>query len=428
MILALALATLVLGPAQGTSEPSTAAPDSLEHGGILERLKQQDFELFPIDILEIDTAFQDSLVARLDTLGLEEFEREQGQLSRRFQTDFGPGTKLMGYNRVEGLTLALAMSVRPFGPRGFELSAEGGRALAPGKYRYLGRLELPWEGRESAASLGFHYADRVDAYGSNRPFGNTMRGLLGGADEQDYLRRRGGGVVSSWQRGRASIDLGYEAHKETSVGVSTSTALFGDLAPFNPPVQEGIDRSITLGLSWGRQSELARLQASANYRVSGDGLGGDFAYNRADLSLKARHYIQRFEFVPQIEYVRTGGAPPVQRLADVGGISTVRGFHRRTRVGRESIAGRIEILVPYDVLGRLRLPLFTRARLQFVPFADAARVFDGTSDTWIHSVGLGVQQFLGFPGRAANVRLDIAVPVGPERPNDIHFSVRFAPW
>jgi hypothetical protein len=90
------------------------------------------------------------------------------------------------------------------------------------------------------------------------------------------------------------------------------------------------------------------------------------------------------------------------------------------------LAGRLEILVPYDILRRSHIPLLRSTRLQVVPFADAARAFDGNSEEWIHSLGLVVQRLLGAFGRASNLRLDLAVPVGPSRPADFHVSLSFA--
>ena len=54
-----------------------------------------------------------------------------------------------------------------------------------------------------------------------------------------------------------------------------------------------------------------------------------------------------------------------------------------------SLSLRAEIPVPYDLLRRSRIPLLRRTGVQFVPFADAARVFDGDVEGWIQSYGLG---------------------------------------
>jgi len=425
LILALVL-PILLANASARAQAATAPPDSLRRGAFLEQLQQEDFEFFADEILAVDAAYGDSLVTRLEELGLEGFQQLEERRSRRFDIDYGPGTRLTTFNRVEGFVAAGALDVHPLGPRGFSVTTEAGYAFSSEEPRHYSQLELPSDGDRQSSALRLHYADRVQPFGSNRIFGNGIRSLLGAADEQDYLRRRGGGGELSWQRGRGSLSLGYEAQRETSVGVSTDIALFGELAQSNPPIDEGIDRAVVAGLSWGQRS-LEQLRASLQYRVSGGGLGGEFAYNRADATLEARRYVRRFELSSQLHYVRTGGEPPIQQLADVGGLSTVRGFPRRSRVGASSLAGRFEILVPYDVLGRLRVPLLGRTRLQFVPFADAARVYDGDSDQWIHSAGLGVQRFLGAMGRASYLRLDISVPVGPERPADVHFTVSFAP-
>ena len=65
-------------------------------------------------------------------------------------------------------------------------------------------------------------------------------------------------------------------------------------------------------------------------------------------------------------------------------------------------------------------------RLQLVPWADAGRVWEGNRDTWIYSAGAGIQRYLGPFGRGAYLRLDAALPLGPDRPEDLRWYLRFS--
>jgi hypothetical protein len=54
-------------------------------------------------------------------------------------------------------------------------------------------------------------------------------------------------------------------------------------------------------------------------------------------------------------------------------------------------------------------------------------VWEGNSQEWIHSVGFGLQFFLGVFGRASNLRLDFSFPTAADAPDDFRFDVHFAP-
>jgi len=151
--------------------------------------------------------------------------------------------------------------------------------------------------------------------------------------------------------------------------------------------------------------------------LAGGSLGGDFRYARTDLTVRARGFILgRQEFEATLKGVTTADAPPFQQLADVGGLSTVRGYDRRTHVGEHSFAARVEYMFPYDIFASTKLPLVKALGVQLIPWGDAARVGDGDSNDWITSAGFGLQRYLWPVEHAANLRLDFAWPV--DNPQD----------
>jgi len=211
-----------------------------------------------------------------------------------------------------------------------------------------------------------------------------------------------------------AFDAGFEVVRERSVFTDEDFSLFGDMGQPNPPVDEGDDQAITLG---AQVTTPRWLNARVVQRIAGGSLGGDFRYNRTDIELRARGFVLgRQEFEATLKGVTTSDAPPFQKLADVGGLSTVRGYDRRTHVGNHSFAARVEYLVPYDLLSYTRIPLLEDSQVQFAPWFDAGRVGEGDSQDWITSAGIGLQRYLWPVENAANLRLDFAFPF--DNPSD----------
>lgn len=417
-MLGTAIAALGCGTA-AEGAPGAAPADSAAVGPLLERLQDADRSLYPDELLETDPTLRDSALAALDSLGLSGYRhRYRGPA---VEASLTVASSLITYNRVEALVAGLGGDLETRG--GAHFNVQAAYATGPRKLRHLERLEVPV--RQVVLEAG--YADRVVAYGSNSPAANGLRALVGSADEKDYLRRLGARAGFRIQVGRGGrIGAAYEASKDRSVGVHTDFAFLGDsrLMAVNRPVDEGMTRSVVVEAAWGRLGD-DRLQVDLRHRVAGGGLGGDFDFVRTDFRGSLRRYLPgNHEAVWDLVVARAGGKPPVQALADVGGLSTVRGFDRRTRVGRTAVAARMELFPAFDPLGAV-VPALRKLRFQFVPWADAGRVWDGGSDAWITSAGIGVQRYIAPLEDAAYLRLDAAFPLGPDRPETVRFMLRF---
>jgi len=322
------------------------------------------------------------------------------------------------------LLVAGGASVTHTGKREWTLLGQGGYAISSKKWRYYTSAAYRFDVGSTSHTIQVDYSDRVIPFGSNRPTWNGLFALVAGQDERDYLRREGG-EASVWSSlgSHLGLGLGYNAGRETSVAATTDFSFFNEMDEPNPAIDDGTDRSI-VGRARLRFFS-RRLRLVLAHRVSGGGLGGDFTYNRTQAQLDWRFYAwRRQELVTKILVVRNGGTPTVQRLGDVGGLTTVRGYDRRAHVGEQALAARAEWLVPYDLMKSTRIPGVRSLHLQFVPWGDAARVWNGDSDDWIHSAGLGIQKFLGIMGPISNLRLDFAFPIGPDRPEDFRFYVQ----
>jgi hypothetical protein len=407
------------------SDAETQAPADSVQRDLHRRLQEADRQSYDPELTQFDTSFQDSVKALLDSLGLEAFKKSQKR-ARAFSLGFTPARDLWNYNRVEEIVLAAGVELR-LGDTGPRIELQGGYATGSEMFRHREALRFPLAPSDWGLEAEVYYENRVLPYGANRPTLNGVRALVGGEDAQDYLEREGGGAFLHWSpHAYARFAAGYDAGEETSVPASTEFSLFGDLEESNAPVDEGIDRSAVVGLDLG---SLARAQwrFAVSQCIAGGGLGGDFTYNRTRLALSARRYLHRHEFVFDSVYQRDGGDAPVQRLADIGGLTSVRGFRRRAQVGTSSFTARLEYMVPYDLLAATRLPLLRSARLQFVPWADAGRTWGGTVDAWIQAAGIGAQRYLGLPlAEASYLRFDVAFPLGPDRPEDVRLELYFA--
>jgi hypothetical protein len=398
-------ADLGSGPIAASADTTMLAPAPK----LLAVLQQEDDAAFTPDVRITNLAFIDSTSARYDSLGVQGLTEGGPPLyGDSWNFGFGPGLSKWDYNRVEGLVLGGEFY---FGQadQSTRITAFGGYATASEKFRYTAtfRQTLPATGKK--ATLVASFGDRVDPFGSNRPPLNQMRAFVGGADEQDYVHRVGGAarVVVTPVNG-LSFNVGYAAARDRSAATDADFSLFGDMDKPNPPVDEGDEQALVAGAQLDQPSWLSVRLAQ---RVAGGSLGGDFRYSRTDLTIRAHGFVLgRQELDVTLAGVTTGDDPPLQRLADVGGLSTVRGYDRRTHVGNHSFAARLEYLVPYDLLAYTHIPLLDDTKVQFVPWGDAARVGEGDSQDWIRSAGIGLQRYLWPIEEAANLRLDFAFP------------------
>ncbi len=414
------LLAFFLGAAGAARAQDSGAPPDSTGESLRQKLQRQDQERYDPELFELDRAFRDSVLTALDSLGVDA-ARKRHRVSLRLA--FDPGLRLWNYNRVEGLVAGAGVSVRSRGQADPWVQFQGGYAFGSEQFRHYEALRAPLGLR--GLEVRAHFEERVLPYGSNRPLWNSVRAFVGGEDARDYLESQGGAALLHWSRWRSfQLEAGYEAAEEKSAAATTEFALFGDMAPVNDAVQDGTDRAIVGRLRLGTLTRHS-ARVDAQHRVAGGSLGGDFTYNRTDLQLRARRYFWRQELSLLVRYAHTGGTAPVQRLADVGGLSTVRGVKKRAQVGEASLAARLEYLIPYDFFRASDLPLLRRLHLQAVPWGDAARTWDGPTEAWIYSAGLGLQHFLGAFDGPTYLRLDVAFPMGPERPRDVRLELHF---
>ena len=412
--------TQTIVPLEGAPDSSAAGlADSSSAGGaaatsLLARLQQEDEAAYSSEVRITERAFIDSTAALHDSLGVAGLGKDVALYGDAWKLDFDPQPEHWDYNRVEGLVFGGAAKFHRADDRA-SLSGFGAYATAAEKFRYRVKLDAELPHTDHKLSLALSYRDYVEPFGSNRIALNSLRAFVGGADDQDYLHRKGGAASVVYEpKEDLSFDLGFESVRERSVTQDADFSFFGDMGKPNPGIEEGDEHAVVAGFHLeGRRW----LNAQITERLAGGSLGGDFRYARTDIMLRARGFILgRQEFEATLQGVATGDAPPFQQLADVGGLSTVRGYDRRTHVGNHSVAARVEYFFPYDVFASTKIPIIEDAGVQFIPWADAGRVGEGDSQDWITSVGFGLQRYLWPIEDAANLRLDFAFPL--DNPKD----------
>ena len=151
------------------------------------------------------------------------------------------------------------------------------------------------------------------------------------------------------------------------------------MAGYNAPGDAGFEQAAAASLSLGDPEAPHRVRVTD--RIAGGALGGTFTYSRVDLAARTALRAWRANRLWLAgTFVHVAGSAPRQQLADAGGLSTVRGFGRRTALGRRAAAFRAEYPVPWDLFRVSRLPLLRALRIQFVPWVDWAQTWRGSRE------------------------------------------------
>jgi hypothetical protein len=398
-----------------TSADSSGVVTPVGEPALLATLQAQDDAAYSSEVQITHRAFIDSTAALHDSTGVAGLGHDIALYGSEWQFGLDPQLSHWDYNRVEGFlfggegTLGRADDESQF-------SFFGGYATASEAFRYHAAFRSGIPGTGETLSLRLSYRHAAEPFGSNQVALKSLRAFVGGADDQDYVEREGALAMLTlepWDD--VSFDAGVEAIEETSIDAHADFSIFGDMDLPNPAANTGDDHALLAGF---RLEGRRWLGAELTHRFADDAFGGDFNYHRTDLMLRGRGFVVgRQEFELTMRGVATSGVVPTQRVADIGGLSTVRGYDRRTLVGDYSATARLEYFFPYDVLASSKVPLLEDAGIQLIPWFDGGLVkVDGLPDESITSVGIGLQRYLWPLDDAANLRLDFVWPL--DNPDD----------
>ncbi len=321
------------------------------------------------------------------------------------------------YNRVDGLVLGIRM--RPLEWDSYERVGgygQFGYAFASKRLQYeLGaeaRIGEPYGEEKVDVKFGAAYRrlTTTDDLWKSGWVENTLGAFFFNYDLFDYYEAEGWSVYSAVRVSpRLQFSVGFRSEEHRSMLRETGWSLFGgDSFRFNPPVIDGRMQSVVIVAEGGQVSRFHSLPSGAVFRVEaelGDGLGGDFAFNR--VVADARGYIRTSGRTALALRARAGsasGTVPLQKAFTLGGIGSVRGYPQNAFLGDRMVLGNAELSIsdfglPGRLLDEFQLSAFFDAGWVRPPGSSFA-----TNDIF-SSAGVGV----GFFDR--RLRLDLAFPL-----------------
>ncbi len=308
---------------------------------------------------------------------------------------------LVRYNRVQGLFLGWALPKSIGGKYNyFTIHGFAGYGFSDEEVRYSAGLDR-WlfDQRDYRFEIGakaYDLTDQRDEWLLSTTE-NSWSSFLVKKDYYDFYRRRGYQLHMSqnftiFLKGT----LAYRNDRYSSLGNKTDWALFGDDRDFrdNPPVNEGNMRSLygELYLDTRDNRELPRKGWYGLMSVESStkgGLNSDFSFNQYIFEL--RRY-QPFGFRERLDTrFKVGSADgtlPLQKLYQMGGVSTLRGYRYKSFVGDRMLLANFE----YNLNPRIfSTDLFFLDELNYVIFFD-------TGTAWFANPAEDEKWYEGFSG------------------------------
>ena len=331
---------------------------------------------------------------------------------------------LVRYNRVQGLFLGLEfpksiankysiISLHGFGGYGFKEKA----------WRYQIGIDRYFFNRTSYRfEIGANVHDLTDTRDDwlITPLENSLASFLIHEDFQDFYRRHGYEIHFSqnWSIYLKGT-LAYRNDRYNSVSKNVDWALFGGDKKFriNPGIDDGNMRSLygELYLDTRNNHDTPRRgwYGKLSMEMSNSDLRSDFYFNQYILEL--RHYlpISRNERLDLRLKVGTAeGDLPVQKLFELGGISTLRGFKYKEYAGDRLLLTNIEYNLSPSIFSRdfflfddIRLIFFTDIGSAWFS-NDNSKFSDGFENLKFNSLKSNIG--IAFSNWDGTVRLNIA--------------------
>ena len=257
------------------------------------------------------------------------------------------------YNRVDGLVLSLKRRgltrqgndrARLYGQVGYAFELKDIRFTAGGETRVFAS-------ESTDLVLGTRYRKETVTEDAWKASGleTSLAAGLAGDDFFDYYEAQGGSVYGRLGLPHSvTLRAGFRMEEHRSLQRRTTWALFGGGLPTNPLIDDGRLHSAVVSITGGSVDDFDGLPTGYAFRVEaelGDGLGGDFAFNRylAD----GRLYLPmtndtRFNLRLRGGYATT--ETPLQKRFTLGGVGSIRGFDQNTFGGTRMLLGNAEVL------------------------------------------------------------------------------------
>ncbi len=308
---------------------------------------------------------------------------------------------ILSYNRVQGVFLGWAIPKRISGKYDLlTVHGFGGYGFKEKSWRYeIGADRWLFDQTDYRFELGVKTYDLTDTKDDwlLTSWENSLSAVLLHRDFQDYYRRSGYELHASQN---LSIyfkgSLAYRNDDYESVVRNTNWALFGkrDFRE-NPFIIEGNMRSLYGELYFDNRDNIEEptrgWYAKMGIETSNSKLKSDFSFNQYTFELRRYQPLGRYErFDIRIKASTAVGEVPLQKLNQLGGVGSLRGFSYKSLRGGENAFGGDRML-----LANFEYNLNPRAwggsflffdDLRYILFVDAGNVWNradySNKDNW----------------------------------------------
>lgn len=320
---------------------------------------------------------------------------------RLLDLDWTKALRFVGFNRVQGVSFALATALRP--GLAFTTLNLAGR-VSTADERVTGSATWRRAAPRGVFELSaFHELREVEPWTHGLGIGNTFKALLLGHDDADYYLSTGAGVRFVGERGAARhFTFSFAFERQQSVvrasGSALHDAFFGDgVFPENPAIREG---------------DFVRVRAERFVPLAGGGVRLGVTTLSGEQQLGAQAWTgASWRFPVRGRDVRLGlrlatvvGDRSPQLDLRLGGPATVRGHAYGVRRGRALWASQVDVT------------LNDHPWAAPVVFADAGGLFDGEKP--LVGLGAGASLFKGW------MRIDVAKSITTGAPVRIDVMFR----
>jgi hypothetical protein len=325
------------------------------------------------------------------------------------------------YNRVEGLFLGMGSEKRYYwdGQKLYSLYGSAGYGFKSHNWR--GSLGLS---RQFAFDEGQLFEVEIEGHSFTDSKEDWLIGLAENTaaaffiheDFRDYFQRNGYGVNAGYALQQdyvtSQIKIGYLSDEYTSMTNQTEWSLFGGNKAFrfNPPIQEGMIRSMVGSAGVSTVSTTIYGQEGwsilATAEVAKKNMKSEFEFNRYVGDIRRYQPLGRYENLNlRVRVGSSEGMLPLQKSFDMGGLGTVPAFPFKGESGNRMLLMNAELILNGDFLGDLDFwPSWLMREINFVILSDAGLV------RTMSSTALWTEGFEGI--HFSDFRHDVGVGIG----------------
>lgn len=295
--------------------------------------------------------------------------------------EFDENSFVFSYNRVDGVFLGVKKPRETYRRHGaIQIYGGAGVGLESTQFQYHAVIERSFFPISGQFSIGAEFYDVT--FSEDQwiipTWENTLGAILIREDFRDYYRREGlGGYISQNFTRNATLKIGYYEERHRDRPNETNWSIFGGGKKFrlNPPVDslklKGLYGSFQIDTRGrGRRSRQGWFLSAEGEYFTND-FNGDTDFQRYIFEIRRYQPVSRGENLNM--RVRVGesvGEIPVQKLFDLGGISSLRAFDYKAFTGDRLLLGNLEYEINWDRLDwSPDIPLISE--FDVILFADA---------------------------------------------------------